>query len=72
MKTTVVIDFELGLAWTLVEPEYRFDYDATQDALNILHNARMLCATEAGIGWEILYRSKRKLEAECADYFCAR
>ena len=72
MKTTVVVDFELGLCWTLVEAGYQFDYAATQDALNILHNARMLCAPEAGVGWSILYRAKRHMEAECEKYFAGK
>jgi len=52
--------------------EYEFNYDATQDALNILHNLRLLCATEAGLGWSLLYRAKAKLETEVAEYFSGK
>ena len=69
MKTTVIVDFDTCLAWVLEEPEYRFDVDATQDALNLMHNLRMTLAGEAGIGWEILYRAKRHLEAEMTAHF---
>lgn len=68
MKTTVVIDFELGLAWTMVEKEYRFNYDATLDALNLMHNLRVSIAGSAGPGWSMLYRAANRLEDECGQY----
>ena len=68
MKTTVVIDFELGLAWTLVENEYRFDYNATLETLGMLHNLRVSIANDPGPGWQMLYRAATHLENECEAY----
>lgn len=70
MKTTTIVDFELGMALVLVEPDaYQFDFEATQEALNIMHNLRMSLASEPGIGWNILYRAKRHLENEMTNHF---
>lgn len=69
MKTTIIVDFDSGLAWILDEPEYRFNFEATQEALNILQKSRYDCSGEAGIGWQILYNAMAHLEKECANYF---
>jgi len=67
---TVIIDFELGMAWEVEVPNaYRFDYDATQEALTLMHDLRLKCAGDAGIGWQILWNAAKPLEKECAKYF---
>ena len=68
MKTTIIVDFDTCSVWTLVESEYKFDFDATQDALNIMKELRLKVCADAGIGWHRLYRAALKLEAECEQY----
>jgi hypothetical protein len=48
--------------------EYEFDYNATLDALNLMHNLRVSIAGSAGPGWSMLYRAAQRLEDECANY----
>lgn len=72
MKTTVIVDFDTYSVWTLVESEYRFDFDATQDALNLMHDLRLKCAGDAGIGWQLLYNAMGRLEKDCQAYFASK